>query len=124
MPNAFVHSELATTDLAKARSFYGALFDWKFDDAPMPDGIYTMIDIGENQYGVGGGMYKATPDAKPGWLTYVAVDDAKAATEKVRSLGGTVYREATAVPGMGWLSIVADPMGAVFGLWAADANAK
>ena len=29
MTNAFVHSELNTTDVDKAKGFYGKLFDWK-----------------------------------------------------------------------------------------------
>ena len=47
MPNPFVHVELNTTDTGKAKSFYGALFDWKLEDMPMSDGSYTMIQVGE-----------------------------------------------------------------------------
>ena len=36
MPNPFVHVELNTTDSAKAKAFYGELFDWKF--GVIPDG--------------------------------------------------------------------------------------
>ena len=38
MANAFVHSDLATTDVEKAKAFYGKLFDWKLEDVPM-DGM-------------------------------------------------------------------------------------
>jgi len=119
MPNPFVHSELATTDLAKAKEFYGKLFGWKLEDTPMADGsTYTMIDVGENEYGVGGGMMKVpAPDMPSAWLTYVSVDDVAAATEKVRALGGRVYRDVTEIPGMGAFSVVADPTGAALGLW-------
>ena len=34
MGNPFVHVELNTTDPAKARDFYGSLFDWKLQDMP------------------------------------------------------------------------------------------
>ncbi len=53
MANPFVHVELNTTDLRKAKAFYGKLFDWKLSDVPMPDGTYTMIDGGD---GTGGGI--------------------------------------------------------------------
>ena len=33
MANPFVHVELATGDLDKAKEFYRKLFDWKLDDA-------------------------------------------------------------------------------------------
>ena len=47
MANAFVHVELNTTDLDKAKKFYGQLFDWKLKDEEMgPTGRYTMIDPG------------------------------------------------------------------------------
>ncbi len=47
MANPFVHVELSTTDLGQAKTFYGKLFDWKMQDIPMPQGSYTMIDVGE-----------------------------------------------------------------------------
>ena len=47
MANPFVHVELATNDVAKAKAFYGKLFDWKMEDVPMESGAYTMIGVGE-----------------------------------------------------------------------------
>ncbi len=32
MANPFVHVELNTTDIEKAKTFYGQLFNWKLDD--------------------------------------------------------------------------------------------
>ena len=115
MANAFVHTELNTTDVAKAKGFYGALFDWKLEDVPMDGGSYTMIKIGE---GTGGGiMQHPMPGAPSMWLSYVLVDDIAASTEKARALGGTVLKDVTEVMGMGWLSIIVDPTGAALGLW-------
>lgn len=115
MANPFVHIELNTTDVAKAKSFYGTLFDWKLQDMPMSDGAYTMIGVGE---GTGGGLMKhPIPGAPSSWLAYVLVDDVKAATGKAKSLGATVLKDATEIPGMGWFSVIADPTGATLGLW-------
>ena len=36
MANPFVHVELNTTDPAKAKTFYGQLFDWKMEDMYAP----------------------------------------------------------------------------------------
>jgi uncharacterized protein len=121
MPNPFVHVELATTDLAKARAFYQNLFDWKLEDVPMGDGeTYTLVQVGENGYGVGGGMIKAPmPGLPSNWMAYVSVDDLEAATEKAKSLGAAVIRDITPVPGVGAFSIISDPTGAVLGLWKA-----
>ena len=115
MPNAFVHVELNTTDLDKAKAFYGKLFKWTLEDVPMPGMDYTMIKVGE---GTGGGMMKhPVPGAPSAWLAYVEVDDIAASTEKARSLGATIMRDVTEVPGAGWLSILIDPTGAALGLW-------
>lgn len=116
MANPFVHVELNTTDPAKAKAFYSALFDWKLQDVQMgPSGTYTMIDVGE---GTGGGMMKHPMAGAPSsWLAYVLVDDVSAATEKARSLGATIAKDVTEVPGAGWFSIIVDPTGAVLGMW-------
>jgi predicted enzyme related to lactoylglutathione lyase len=115
MANPFVHVELNTTDVAKAKGFYSKLFDWKLEDMPMEGGTYTLIHVGE---GTGGGLMKhPMPGAPSIWLAYVLVDDIDAATKKVRALGGTVMKDKTEVVGMGWLAIIVDPTGAHLGLW-------
>ena len=115
MANPFVHVELATQDVGKAKSFYSKLFDWKLEDMPMESGTYTLIGVGE---GTGGGMMQhPMPGAPALWLAYVEVDDIDASTAKVKALGGTVMRDKTEVPGMGWLAIIVDPTGAHLGLW-------
>ncbi|HSU04598.1 MAG TPA: VOC family protein [Acetobacteraceae bacterium] len=116
MANPFVHVELNTTDLGKAKSFYTALFDWKLKDMPMGDSMtYTMIEVGE---GTGGGMMKhPMPGAPSAWLAYVLVGDIRTATEKARSLGAQIIREPMEVPDAGWLSIIIDPTGAALGMW-------
>ena len=117
MANPFVHMELETNDVAKAKAFYGKLFDWKMEDVALDSagGMYTMIDVGE---GTGGGMMKnPMPDAPSFWLAYVLVDDVRAATEKARSLGAEICKDITEVSGMGWFSIISDPTGAMLGLW-------
>ena len=81
----------------------------------MSEGTYTMIKVGE---GTGGGLMKhPMPGAPSIWLAYVLVDDIATSTNKAKALGGTVLKDATEVPQMGWFSIVSDPTGAVFGLW-------
>ena len=115
MANPFVHVELNTTDMSKAKTFYGSLFNWTLEDVPMPGGDYTMIKVGE---GTGGGIMKhPVPGAPSAWLAYVLVDDIAAATKKAKSLGANVMKDVTEVMGMGSLSIIIDPTGAALGLW-------
>src|SRR5271166_3573297 len=115
MANPFVHVELNTTDVNKAKDFYGKLFDWNLEDVPMPNGTYTMIKPGK---GTGGGLMKhPVPGAPSSWLAYVEVPDIKAATHHAKTLGAHVMKDVTEVMGMGWLSIIIDPTGAALGLW-------
>jgi predicted enzyme related to lactoylglutathione lyase len=116
--NPFVHVELNTTDLAKAKGFYGKLFEWTLEDTMMGENgdlEYIMIKVGK---GTGGGMMKQLiPNAGSAWLPYVEVADIHASTKKAASLGAKVMKDVMPVADMGWLSIIVDPTGAMLGLW-------
>ena len=117
MANPFVHVELNTPDPKKAKTFYSKLFQWQLEDVSnpaVPDGSYTLIKVGE---GTGGGIMKQIPGGPSGWLAYVLVDDIHATTQKAKSLGAEVMKDVTEVMGMGLLSFIRDPTGAVLGLW-------
>lgn len=117
MANPFVHVELQTHELAKAKNFYSSLFGWTLQDVPAPEGDagYTMIDVGT---GTGGGMFAAPDAAAPArWLAYVGVDDIAASTRKARELGATVLQDVTEVGDYGRMSVIADPTGAVLAMW-------
>ena len=117
MANPFVHVELNTGDLAKAKQFYGSLFGWKLEDMPMPGGggSYTMINVGE---GTGGGMMSMLPPGTPPhWLAYVGVDDVQASTARAKQLGATVLQDVMKVGDYGTMSVIKDPTGAVIAMW-------
>ena len=116
MANAFVHVELNSNNVAKARDFYSKMFDWKLEDTPMGSGsTYTMIHTGDDK--TGGGMWQNPVGPGSAWIPYVSVDDVDAATAKVKQLGGQVFQEVTEIPDMGRFSIISDPSGGVIGLW-------
>ena len=117
MANPFVHVELHTKDLPKAREFYGGLFGWKLEDMPMPGGggTYTMINVGE---GTGGGMMTDNfSGAPPHWMAYVGVDDVRAKTAQAKELGATVLQDVMSVGDFGLMSVIQDPTGAVLAMW-------
>ena len=122
MANPFVHVELATTDLEKAKGFYGQLFAWELKEMPVGDMDYTLIGVGS---GTGGGMMKQMmPGAPSAWMAYVDVEDIHASTKKAAALGAKVVQDVTAVGDMGWLSIIVDPTGATLGLWQSAPRQK
>lgn len=113
MANPFVHLELNTPDLAKAKAFYSALFGWTFNDMPMPMGVYSTFKPDKDP---GGGAY-STADAPTGWLAYVGVDDIQASTKKAKSLGAQVHVDSMEIPNVGWFSVLLDPTGARIALF-------
>jgi predicted enzyme related to lactoylglutathione lyase len=123
MANPFVHVELHTSDLKRAKEFYGKLFDWKLEDAPMPGGgSYTMIQVGN---GTGGGMMThSTPGAPPHWLAYVGVDDVRTATRRAKELGAKVVQDVMEVGDYGTMSVIIDPTGATLAMWQPKAPHK
>ena len=123
MANPFVHVELHTSDLKRAKEFYGKLFDWKLEDTPMPGGgSYTMINVGN---GTGGGMLTSpTPGVPPHWLTYVGVDDVRAATQKAKQHGAKVVQDVMEVGEHGTMSVITDPTGATLAMWQPKSGHK
>jgi predicted enzyme related to lactoylglutathione lyase len=89
MANPFVHVELMTGDVEKAKAFYGTLFDWNLEDVPGMN--YTIVKVGE---GTGGGMMACPgPEVSPQWLPYVHVKDVAETLAKARALGATVMHK-------------------------------
>jgi len=113
MPNPFVHLELTTPDVAKSKEFYGQLFGWTFADNDMGQMIYSTF---KPDSGPGGGMF-TMPGVPTMWLAYVGVEDIHASTEKAVSLGAKVHKGPDEIPNIGWMTILADPTGAVIALF-------
>lgn len=119
MPHPFVHIELATDDVARARSFYTDLFGWKMSDLPMD---YTLFTTGKSP---GGGIFQRPPEAPTGWSVYVGVADAAATLVRAKALGATVLRDKTLIsPEWGHFAVLQDPTGAVICLHEAPPRRK
>jgi predicted enzyme related to lactoylglutathione lyase len=116
MANSFVHIELNTDDVTKAKAFYRSVFKWKLADQKMGPGMtYTMIDVGK---GTGGGMQKKPmAEAPTSWLPYVEVESVDKTLAKARKSGAQVVVERMEIPGTGAIGIFIDPTGAALGLW-------
>ena len=107
--------DISSPDLAKTRQFYGGLFGWNCPEGPAEAGGYSVCDIGgKTVAGIGPQM---NPDFPPMWMTYVNVDDADATAAKVAPAGGTVLAGPMDVMDAGRMVVLADPLGAVIGLW-------
>ena len=110
----FSWTDLSTPDAAASKAFYGGLFDWEFEDNPIPEGgVYVMAKLGGRSAAA---MYE-TSERHPAWASYVTVDDADAITERARELGANVMQGPFDVMDAGRMSVIQDPPGAVFCVW-------
>jgi hypothetical protein len=105
-------------DPEAARSFYGALFGWEFEDA-MPQGSPNRYFIGRIRGGdvaAVGAIPEGAPTAAM-WNTYIWVDSADETADKARAAGGGVVTAPFEVPEAGRMAVLTDPEGAVFCIW-------
>jgi predicted enzyme related to lactoylglutathione lyase len=120
-PGALSWNELNTRDLGAAKSFYGAVFGWTFEDVEFPGGAgsYTTIELGgEPVGGILNMAERGVPEAiPPHWQVYFAVEDTDRVIEQAKQAGGSVMVEPLEVPA-GRFSILTDPHGASFAVIA------
>ena len=117
--------DLATTDQAASKSFYGALLGWTFEDMPVGDGVvYSMATIrGRNAAAIAPQQAEQiAAGVPPHWQMYITVTDVDAAAAKVEGAGGSVHVPPFDVMDAGRMAVITDPSGAFFMLWTAKQN--
>jgi predicted enzyme related to lactoylglutathione lyase len=111
----FTWDELATQDVEGAERFYGSVFGWETKDMGTEFGGYKIFGSGETQ--IAGLMKPQDPSGPSTWIPYVHADDVDATTAKAKGLGANALFEGMDIPGVGRISVLVDPQGAVFGLF-------
>src|SRR5712671_4718813 len=92
-PGSFCWIELATTDSANAKKFYGELFGWSPEDTPIGGGsFYTLLKLDGLDAAA---MYEQMPQQReqgipPHWMLYVSTDDVDATVAHAKELGFSV----------------------------------
>jgi uncharacterized protein len=123
-PSTPTWNECVTSDVAAATAFYAAVLGMGSESMSMGDaGDYTVLtDVNGRQ--VGGCMDLAMlPEGTPAhWNVYFNVEDVDAGVGRAEGLGATVVAPAFDVPGVGRMSLLADPQGAMFYLMAAGGS--
>jgi uncharacterized protein len=114
----FCWNELATSNLVKAKDFYGKVFGWQFKEHDMGEMSYTTIESAGREFA---GMWEI-PSAEqnnisPHWMAYVLVDDVASSLNTARQNGAKVIKEVTEAGEMGQFAIIEDPTGAHLALW-------
>lgn len=112
----FIWYELMTSDVEAAERFYGEVVGWRVVASGQPGQDYRQWMVGDLAIG---GLMAIPPDAaahgmRPLWAGYLNVDDVDAAVEQLVAAGGSVHAPPWDIPGVGRMSMVADPQGAMF----------
>jgi predicted enzyme related to lactoylglutathione lyase len=114
--NRIIHFEIPANKPEPLTKFYGSLFGWTFNKAPIPGMEYWLCETGSDGTGINGAVTQRQSPQQP-WMNYVDVESIDAAIETATKLGGTVAMPNTPVPGVGAVAAIIDPEGNICGLW-------
>ncbi len=107
-------SELMTTEVEKAKAFYGETLGVSFEGFDAAGEAYTIaMSGGKPAWGIMDMSHR--PGGPTGWFTYIAVDDVDARVTQAEAAGAVVHRAPWDIPGVGRIAILEDPTGAMIG---------
>lgn len=108
-PGALVWNEAAVDDPQAARTFYTAVFGFRFDEIEGMGGYATFATDGESL----GGLGPHQAGSAKGWTACFSVASTDGAVAAVEAAGGKVTMAAQDTP-YGRFAVVEDPWGAAF----------
>lgn len=127
-----VHFEIHVDDMERAKTFYGEVFGWTFEDwseyAGMP--YFGAVTGDANKLGINGALMKRQSPAPEknqplnGYACTMEVEDYDSIEAKIMNNGGQVAMPKYALPGMAWQGYYIDTEGNIFGIHQPDENAK
>jgi predicted enzyme related to lactoylglutathione lyase len=113
-------ADLQTKDVPAAKTFYAAVFGWRYEDLPTPDGrSYSKAFLGEDLVTV---IAPQNPQQEAAgtaaqWNIYFAAADAGDVVEETPHAGGSVEFGPEEVGDTGVMVFVAPPGGGTTGVW-------
>ena len=113
---------LVTRDLATAQRFYGAVAGWKFRPARLGEAFSVAYLDRVPVAGIGSTGRRPRRSRRRGPRTS-PVDDADVAVDRIRERTGTIAVGPVSFESGGRAALVADPDGAVFGIWEGNVTA-
>jgi predicted enzyme related to lactoylglutathione lyase len=120
-----VHFEIPVDDEARAKEFYGSVFEWDLDSADMGGGVAyttaTTVPVGEDRLptepgAINGGIMRRTADQATPIIT-IQVDSIDEALKKIEAGGGSTVQPRTQIPDLGAFGYFKDSEGNTMGLW-------
>ncbi|MCK2018393.1 VOC family protein [Peribacillus frigoritolerans] len=127
-----VHFEIHVNDMERAKTFYGEVFGWSFQDwsdyAGMP--YFGAVTGNEKEHGIDGALMQRqsappeTHQALNAFACTIGVENYDLTEAKIIENGGKLAMPKFALPGMAWQGYYIDPEGNTFGIHQPDVNAK
>jgi predicted enzyme related to lactoylglutathione lyase len=115
----FIWQELLCNDTGAAANFYARILSWKAQ--PFSPGSPYMVFMSKGGKQLAGAMNLSDEARARGtpahWRGYVGVADVDAVLAQALRLGARVLEPAQDMPGVGRVAMLADPEGAILGLY-------
>jgi predicted enzyme related to lactoylglutathione lyase len=118
-PGEWIWSSLVTADPDRDAAFYQTLFNYDVYELP-GEGTNLHLIFASDQFSRASANPLPAHNVHPHWLSFVRVQDATAAADRVQALGGKVLVAPHLDRHGGKLAVVADSSGAPFGLMEWD----
>ena len=106
------HIEIPSSDLNQTKDFFTKVFGWEFK--PFGNG-YMLFN---NHKGIMAGI-REVKKVNSGDTTvfHINVQNIEEILDVVKANGGSVFKEKTVIPAMGWYALIKDPQGNIIGLY-------
>ena len=130
--NPLVWFEIYVQDMARARTFYEAVFDIQLENMPSPTAEMNMEmwgfpsngDSAKTSYGACGSLVKmeGVPSGAGGTLVYFSCVDCAIEAARAVEYGGILIREKMSIGEFGHIALVQDTEGNLIGLHTCDSQ--
>jgi len=120
------HFAIHANDFARAKEFYGAVFDWEFRDYGADEFCQIVPrDGGPAPIGaIESRRYNSLDRDMYGFECSFSVEDVDATARAVEAAGGTIVMRKTAIPNVGWIIKFRDTEGNLACAVRYDSTAK
>ena len=110
--NLIAHVEIPSSNLDQTKDFFSKVFGWEFK--PFGNG-YMLFN---NHKGIMVGI-RQVEKVNSGDTTvfHVNVANIEEALNAAKANGGSIFKEKTVIPAMGWYALIKDPQGNIVGLY-------
>ena len=110
--------EIYVQDLDRAKMFYESVFQLKLEELNVPGMEIWSFPMDLNRWGAGGALVKMDgfPSGGNSTLVYFSCEDCSIEESRATQFGGRIHRNKMSIGEYGFISLVLDTEGNMFGL--------